>query len=147
MIKNKIAHTNKFATLHAMISKTIVLNNWRYERRLEKKNKITYVSVAWNKRKKKQSYYNSQSMKIYVTWKILMNACDKTVQQSKACYTCKKLDHFFKDCTQNKYKNKSKLYDKQDRSFRSNKRRSERQASSVVVNSMLWRQLLHSSEQ
>ncbi len=56
-------------------------------------------------------------MKLDVTWKISMNACDKTVQQSKACYTCEKLDHFFRDCTQNKYKNKSKLYDKQDRSF------------------------------
>ncbi len=46
-----------------------------------------------------------------------MNAHDKTVQQSKTCYTCEKLNHFFRDCTQNKYKNKSKLYNKQDRSF------------------------------
>ncbi len=53
VIKNEIAHMNKFATLHAMISKTIVLNNWQYERRLEKKNKIAYVSIAWSKRKKK----------------------------------------------------------------------------------------------
>ncbi len=108
---------NKLATLHAMISKAIVLNNWQYERRLEKKNKIAYVSVARSKRKKKQLYYDSQSMKLDAIRKISMNACDKTVQQSKTCYTCEKLDHFFRDCTQNKYKNKSKLYDKQDRSF------------------------------
>ncbi len=99
VIKNKITHTNKLATLHTMISKTIVLNNQQYERRLEKKNKIVYVSVAWSKKKKKQSYYNSQFMKLNAIWKILMNAHDKTVQQSKACYTCKKLDHFFRDCT------------------------------------------------
>ncbi len=121
MIKNKIACTNKLATLHAMISKAIMLNNWQYKRRLEKKNKITYVSVAWSKRKKKQLYYDSQSIKLDATRKILINACDKTVQQSKTCYTCEKLDHFFKDCTQNKYKNKSKLYDKQDRSFAATK--------------------------
>ncbi len=112
VIKNEIIHMNRFATLHAMISKTIMLNNQQYERRLEKKNKIAYVSVAWSKRKKKQSYYNSQFMKLNTTQKILMNACDKTVQQSKACYTGKKLNHFFRDCIQNKYKNKLKFYDK-----------------------------------
>ncbi len=117
VIKNEIAHMNKLATLHAMISKTIVLNNQQYERRLEKKNKIAFASVAWSKKKKKQSYYNSQSMKLDAIWKISTNARDKTVQQSKACYTCKKLNHFFRDCIQNKYKNKSKLYDKQDKSF------------------------------
>ncbi len=116
-IKNKITYMNKLVTLHIMISKTIVLNNQQYKRRLEKKNKITYVSIAWSKKKKKQSYYNSQSMKLDAIWKISMNTRDKTVQQSKACYTCKKLDHFFRDYTQNKYKNKSKFYDKQDRSF------------------------------
>ncbi len=83
-----------------------------YKQRLEKKNKIAYALVAWSKKKKKQSYYNSQSMKLNATRKILMNACDKTVQQSKACYTCKKLNHFFKDCIQNKYKNKLKFYNK-----------------------------------
>ncbi len=51
-------------------------------------------------------------MKLDAIWKISMNACDKIIQQSKACYICKKLDYFFRDYTQNKYKNKSKLYDK-----------------------------------
>ena len=69
------------------------------------------------KKRRRQSYYDSQSMKLDATRKILMNACNKTVQQSKTCYTCEKLSHYFKDCTQNKYKNKSKSYDKQDRSF------------------------------
>jgi len=121
VIKNEIARTNRFATLHAMISKTIVLNNRQYERRLEKKNKVAYVSIARSKEKKKQLYYDSQSMKLDATRKISTNARDKTVQQSKTCYTCKKLDHFFRDCTQNKYKNKLKLYDKQDRSFAATK--------------------------
>ncbi len=70
---------NKLATLHAMISKTIMLNNWQYKQRLEKKNKIAYVSVAWSKRKKKQFYYDSQSMKLDAIWKISTNACEKTV--------------------------------------------------------------------
>ncbi len=112
VIKNEITCMNRFATLHAMINKTIMLNNQQYKWRLEKKNKITYVSIAWSKKKKKQSYYDSQFMKLNATWKISMNARDKTVQQSKACYTCKKLDHFFRDYTQNKYKNKLKFYDK-----------------------------------
>ncbi len=51
-------------------------------------------------------------MKLDATQKISINACDKTIQQSKTCYICKKLNHYFKDCTQNKYKNKSKFYDK-----------------------------------
>ncbi len=121
VIKNEIARMNRLATLHAMINKAIVLNNRQYERRLEKKNKIAYVSIARSKEKKKQLYYDSQSMKLDAIRKISMNARDKTVQQSKTCYTCEKLDHFFRDCTQNKYKNKSKLYDKQDRSFAATK--------------------------
>ncbi len=60
-------------------------------------------------------------MKLNAIQKISMNACDKTAQQSKTCYTCKKLNHFFRDCTQNKYKNKLKLYDKQDKSFAATK--------------------------
>jgi len=121
VIKNEIARMNKLATLHAMISKAIMLNNQQYKRRLEKKNKVAYVSVAWSKKKKKQFYYDSQSMKLDAIWKISTNTCDKTVQQSKTCYTCEKLDHFFKYCTQNKYKNKSKFYDKQDKSFAATK--------------------------
>ncbi len=121
-IKNEIAHINRLATLHVMISKTIVLNNRQYKRRLEKKNKITYASVAWSKGKKKQQlYYDSRSMKLDAIQKISINTCNKTVQQSKTCYTCEKLNHFFRDCIQNKYKNKSKLYDKQDRSFTATK--------------------------
>ncbi len=73
------------------------------------------------KKKRRQSYYDSQSMKLDAIWKILTNACSKTVQQSKTCYTCRKLSHYFKDCTQNKYKNKSKSYNKQDRSFAATK--------------------------
>ncbi len=69
------------------------------------------------KNKRWQSYYNSQSIKLNATQKILMNVCDKTVQQSKTCYICKKLSYYFKNYTQNKYKNKSKSYDKQDRFF------------------------------
>ncbi len=80
------------------------------------------VVLNWKfKKKQRQSYYNSQSMKLNATWKTLMNACNKTVQQSKTCYTCKKLSYYFKNCTQNKYKNKSKSYDKQDRSFAATK--------------------------
>ncbi len=60
-------------------------------------------------------------MKLNAIQKILMNARNKTVQQSKTCYTCKKLSHYFKNCTRNKYKNKSKSYDKQDRSFAATK--------------------------
>ncbi len=60
-------------------------------------------------------------MKLNATWKILMNTCDKTVQQSKTCYTCKKLSYYFKNYTQNKYKNKSKFYNKQDRFFATTK--------------------------
>ncbi len=51
-------------------------------------------------------------MKLDAIQKILMNAYNKTVQQSETCYICKKLSHYFKNCTQNKYKNKSKSYDK-----------------------------------
>ena len=35
--------------------------------------------------------------------------------KDKNCYTCDKLRHFFKKCIQNKYKNKSSLYDNNEK--------------------------------
>ncbi len=81
------------------------------------------IVLSWKFKKKRwQSYYDSQSIKLNAIWKILMNACDKTVQQSKTCYIYEKLSHYFKNYTQNKYKNKSKFYNKQDKSFAATKK-------------------------
>ncbi len=113
-VKNEIARIDKLADLQKMIFRVMIIDNRQYEKRLKKGKELT-MSVVLNrkfKKKQRQSYYDSQSMKLNATWKILMNTRDKTVQQSKTCYTCKKLSHYFKDCTQNKYKNKSKSYDK-----------------------------------
>ncbi len=122
-VKNEIARIDRFVNLQKMIIRAMIIDNRQYERRLEK-DKESVMSVVLSrkfKKKRRQSYYDSQSMKLDATRKISMNACSKTVQQSKACYTCEKLDHYFKNCTQNKYKNKSKSYDKQDRSFAATK--------------------------
>jgi len=106
-----------------MIFRAMIINNRQYEKCLKKDKESTMSIVLSRKFKKKrqQSYYDSQSMKLDATQKISMNARDKTVQQSKTCYTCEKLSHYFKNCTQNKYKNKLKSYDKQDRSFAATK--------------------------
>jgi len=122
-VKNKIVKIDKLVDLQKMIFRAMIIDNRQYERRL-KKDKESTMSVVLSrkfKKKRRRSYYDSQSMKLDATQKISMNARDKTVQQSKACYTCKKLSHYFKNCTQNKYKNKSKSYDKQDRSFAATK--------------------------
>ncbi len=122
-VKDEIARIDRFVDLQKMIIRAMIIDNRQYERRL-KKSKESAMSVVLSrkfKKRRRQSYYDSQSMKLDATRKISMNARDKTVQQSKACYTCEKLSHYFKDCTQNKYKNKSKPYDKQDRSFAATK--------------------------
>ncbi len=122
-VKNEIARIDRLVDLQKMIFRVMIIDNRQYERRLEKdKESITSVVLSRKfKKKRQQSYYDSQSMKLDATWKISTNARDKIVQQSKTCYTCEKLDHYFKNCTQNKYKNKSKPYDKQDRSFAATK--------------------------
>ncbi len=122
-VKNEIIRINKLVDLQKMIFRAMIIDNRQYKRRLKKDKELTTsVVLSWKFKKKRwQSYYDSQSMKLNATWKISMNARDKTVQQSKTCYTCKKLSHYFKNCTQNKYKNKSKSYDKQDRSFAATK--------------------------
>ncbi len=122
-VKNKIARINKFIDLQKMIFRAMIIDNRQYKRRLKKDKESTMsVVLSWKfKKKRRQSYYDSQSMKLDATWKISTNARNKTVQQSKTCYTCEKLNHYFKNCTQNKYKNKSKSYDKQDRSFAATK--------------------------
>ncbi len=122
-VKNEIARINKFVNLQKMIFRAMIIDNRQYKRRLKKDKELTMSVVLSRKFKKKrrQSYYDSQSMKLDAIRKISTNACSKTVQQSKTCYTCRKLSHYFKDCTQNKYKNKSKSYDKQDRSFAATK--------------------------
>ncbi len=107
-----------------MIFRAMIIDNRQYKRHLKKDKELTMSIILSQKFKKKrwQSYYDFQSMKLDATWKILINARNKTVQQSKACYTCEKLSYYFKNCTQNKYKNKSKSYDKQDRSFAATKK-------------------------
>ncbi len=122
-VKNEIARIDKLNDLQKMIFRVMIINNRQYKRHLKKDKELTTLIVlSWKfKKKQQQSYYDSWFMKLNATWKILMNACNKTVQQSKTCYTCKKLSYYFKDCTQNKYKNKSKLYDKQDKSFATTK--------------------------
>ncbi len=122
-VKDEIARIDRLVDLQKMIIRAIIIDNRQYERRLEKDKEST-MSVVLNrkfKKERRQSYYGSQSMKLDATRKISTNARDKTVQQSKACYTCEKLSHYSKNCTQNKYKNKSKSYDKQDRSFAATK--------------------------
>jgi len=122
-VKNKIARINKLVDLQKMIFRAMIINNRQYERHLKKGKESTMSIVLSRKFKKRQrqSYYDSQPMKLDATQKISTNARDKTVQQSKTCYTCEKLSHYFKNCTRNKYKNKSKSYDKQDRSFAATK--------------------------
>ncbi len=122
-VKNEIARIDRLVDLQKMIFRAMIIDNRQYERRL-KKDKESAMSVVLSrkfKKERRQSYYDSQSMKLDATQKISTNARDKIVQQSKTCYTCEKLDHYFKNCTQNKYKNKSKSYDKQDRSFAATK--------------------------
>ncbi len=118
-VKNKIIRIDKLNDLQKMIFRMMIIDNRQYERHLKKdKESTTSIVLSWKFKKRQwQSYYDSQSMKLDATWKISTNACNKTVQQSKTCYICEKLNHYFKDCTQNKYKNKSKFYDKQDKSF------------------------------
>ncbi len=79
----------------------MIIDNRQYKKCL-KKDKESSMSIVLSRKFKKrqwQSYYDSQFMKLDAIWKILMNACDKTVQQSKTCYICKKLSHYFKNCT------------------------------------------------
>ncbi len=122
-VKNEIIRINKLVNLQKIIFRVMIINNRQYERRLKKgKKSTTSVVLSWKFKKRcRQSYYDSQSIKLDATRKISTNARDKTVQQSKTYYICEKSDHYFKNCTQNKYKNKSKSYDKQNRSFTATK--------------------------
>ncbi len=112
--QDEIARTDRPNDLQKMISRAVVIDNRQYERRLEK-GKGPATSVVLGRKSKKgrrQPYYGPQPMELDATRKVPTNARGKTAQQSKACYTCGKLGHFSKDCTQNKYKNKPKPYDK-----------------------------------
>ena len=58
-------------------------------------------------------------MKINVTQRKFQKTSDRKSQnkilKEQECYTCEKIKYFFKKCTQNKYKNKSSLYNKNNR--------------------------------
>ncbi len=80
-VKNEIIRINKLVDLQKMIFRVVIIDNRQYERHLKKEKELTMSIVLSRKFKKKrrQSYYDSQSMKLDATWKISMNACDKTV--------------------------------------------------------------------
>ncbi len=64
-----------------MIFRVMIIDNRQYKKRL-KKDKESTMSVVLNwkfKKRRWQSYYDSQFMKLDATWKILMNTHDKTV--------------------------------------------------------------------
>ena len=58
-------------------------------------------------------------MKINVTQRKFNKTSEKKSQnkilKEQECYTCNKMRYFLKECTQNKYKNKSLSYNKNDR--------------------------------
>ena len=58
-------------------------------------------------------------MKIDVTQKRFSKSSRRKLlnkqNRDKNCYTCDKLEHFFRECIQNKYKNKSSSYNNHDK--------------------------------
>lgn len=127
-IKNEIARTDRSTTLQKMIRKAIILNNRQYERRLKKQERNSFTSAIRVKDRARKPYYRPQLMKINATQryekpreerfvKQLERKLNDFRQKSKECYTCEKLEHFLRKCTQNRYKDKSKSYNKQGKSF------------------------------
>lgn len=72
LIKNEISCTDWLNSLHTMIKKSIIINNWAYERKLEKQH---YILISQRKSMKVQNmqynnklYYRPQLMKINVAF-------------------------------------------------------------------------------
>ncbi len=64
-----------------MIFRVMIIDNRQYEKHLKKDKELTMsVVLSWKFKKKRwQSYYDFQSMKLDAIQKISMNAHDKTV--------------------------------------------------------------------
>ena len=77
------------------------------------------LEKKFKKKSYRQFYYGSQLMKINVTQKrfskFLKQKSLNKQNRNKNCYTCGKLEHFFRKCIQNKYKNKFSSYDNHDK--------------------------------
>jgi len=65
-VKDEITRIDRFVDLQKMIFRAMIINNRQYERRLKKdKESITPVVLSRKfKKKRRQSYYDSQSMKL-----------------------------------------------------------------------------------
>ena len=72
------------------------------------------INKKFKEKNFRQFYYELQSMKINVIQKRFNKLSKQKFlnkqNKSKDCYTCDKLEHFFRKCIQNKYKTKSSSY-------------------------------------
>ena len=98
----------------------MIIDNRQYERCLKKdKHHSVMLSKKQKEKDHRQSYYESQSIKINVIQRKFYLTFERKpqnkLQRDKDCYTCEKLKHFSRKYTQNKYKNKFSSYDKNNR--------------------------------
>ena len=113
--------TKRLKKLHALINKSIEIDNTQYERELEKKDER---QIFLEKRKSKTEYYSIE-MKLNIIIREKQrnksrreaSETKKTFQVKKLrdkikmiCYECDKLEHYKRDC---RFKFKKKLEEEQ----------------------------------